>query len=87
MKAKGNGDPQMCVSNLLRLIRGEVPYERLKGLDPKLIDKPSTRAGADLKADAQWLIENYEPRVKLSSIELEAAVAKVGAFNINATTE
>ena len=55
MKAKGNGDPAQCVGNLLRLIRGEVPYERLKGLDPRLIDRPSSTAAQDLVADAEWL--------------------------------
>ena len=86
MKATGNGDPAQCVGNLLRLIRGEVPYERLKGLDPRLIDSPSSTAAEELAADAQWLIENYEPRAKLSSIDIGAELAKVGHFRINAKT-
>ena len=32
MKASGNGAPEICVQNLLKTIRGEVPYERIKGL-------------------------------------------------------
>lgn len=87
MLSKGNGEPAQCVGNLLRLIRGEVPYERLKGLDPRLIDKPAGTAAFDLKADAEWLIENYEPRVKLSNIDLDAELAKVGHFAIKAETE
>ena len=87
MKAKGNGDPAQCVSNLLRLIRGEVPFERLKGLDPSLIDSPSSIAGPKLAADAQWLIENYEPRINLKSVDLEAELAKAGHFRINAAAE
>lgn len=87
MKAKGNGDAAVCVGNLLRLIRGEVPYERLKGLDPRLIDRPSTTAAEELRADAQWLIENFEPRVTLSSVELDNELAKIGHFRINAETE
>ena len=86
MKASGNGDPAQCVGNLLRLIRGEVPFERLKGLDPRLIDSPSSTAGPELLADAEWLIENYEPRVNLESIDLEAALAMAGHFNIKAQT-
>ena len=39
MKATGNGRPQTCVQNLLKTIRGEVPYERLKGIDRTLIDR------------------------------------------------
>ena len=33
MKASGNGTPQTCVQNLLKTTRGEVPYERIKGID------------------------------------------------------
>lgn len=86
MKASGNGDPAQCVGNLLRLIRGEVPYERLKGLNPALIDQPSSNAAQELMADAEWLIENYEPRVQLTSIDLQAALAQAGHFAINAET-
>lgn len=87
MKAKGNGDPAQCVGNLLRLIRGEVPYERLKGLDPRLIDSPSSIASQELVADAQWLIENYEPRMSVESIDLNAELAQVGHFSITANTQ
>lgn len=86
MKASGNGTPAQCVGNLLRLIRGEVPYARLKGLNPQLIDSPSNSAAQELLADAEWLIENYEPRISLESINLEAALAKIGHFNIKAET-
>ena len=40
MKASGNAAPETCVQNLLKTIRGEVPYERIKGIDRTLIDKP-----------------------------------------------
>lgn len=87
MKASGNGDPAQCVGNLLRLVRGEVPYERLKGLDPRLIDSPASLSANELRADAEWLIENYEPRVNLASVDLDAELAKVGHFTITAQTE
>ena len=45
MKASGNGAPEICVQNLLKTIRGEVPYERITGIDRTLIDSDS-----DLKA-------------------------------------
>ena len=51
MKASGNGAPEICVQNLLKTIRGEVPYERIKGIDRTLIDKPSETAATDLAAD------------------------------------
>ena len=87
MKAKGNGEPATCVGNLLRLVRGEVPYERMKGLDPRLIDRPSSIAAPELVADAEWLIEQYEPRADLKNINLESALAEVGHFAIRAETE
>nr|DAF27771.1 MAG TPA: lysozyme [Caudoviricetes sp.] len=86
MLKSGNGTPAQCVGNLLRLIRGEVPYERLKGINPRLIDSPSSIAGPELVADAEWLIENYEPRANLESINLEAELAAAGHFKINAET-
>ena len=62
MKAHGNGNPETCAANLLRIVRGEVAYDRVRGRDPRLIDNPSSMV--DAVADAEWLLENYEPRVE-----------------------
>lgn len=70
MRANGNGAPNVCASNLLRLIRGEVPYERIKGLDPRMIDKPITTAEPEIQQDAEWLLETYEPRVTMVGISV-----------------
>ena len=69
MKAKGNGTPEQCVQNLILITRGEVPYERIKGIDGDLIDSPAATAGDDMVADAEWLLNTYEPRVQVNSIE------------------
>lgn len=61
MKAHGNGNPETCAANLLRIVRGEVAYDRVRGRDARLIDNPSSRV--DAVADAEWVLENYEPRV------------------------
>lgn len=82
MKAKGNGSPEQCALNLLLIVRGEVPYERLKGIDATLTDKPSEEAAPLLEADAEWLMENYEPRVSLDSVNMTAELAKAGHFVI-----
>lgn len=82
MKASGNGAPEICVQNLLKTIRGEVPYERIKGIDRTLIDKPSETAAAELAADVEFVVETYEPRVQLTSAELAALAAETGAFNL-----
>ena len=33
MLASNNGDPRQCAANLLKLTRGENPYDRIKGID------------------------------------------------------
>lgn len=86
MKASGNGAPEICVQNLLKTIR-EVPYERIKGIDRTLIDKPSETAATDLAADVEFLVETYEPRVQLSDSELKALTAQAGDFELRASID
>ena len=43
-------------------------YERIKGLDPRMIDKPITTAEPEIQQDAEWLLETYEPRVTMDGI-------------------
>ena len=38
MKAAGNGTPKQCVENLLSMVRGENPMERVKGIDARWFD-------------------------------------------------
>ena len=87
MKASGNAAPETCVQNLLKTIRGEVPYERIKGIDRTLIDKPSGMAANDLAADVEFVVETYEPRVRLSSSDLVALVAQTGDFELRASID
>lgn len=70
MKSKGNGTPQQCVANLMNLYQYEVPYARLKGMDPGIIDMPNDEAERTAKNHATWLIENYEPRVTLNRVDV-----------------
>ncbi len=83
MQANGNGLPMQCVANLVRIVRGECTYDRIKGIDPSLIDKPEPIAGPLLMADAKWLIKTYEPRVSVDKIELTDLLAREGNFNLN----
>lgn len=80
MRASGNGTPAVCANNLLRMVRGEVPFDRVKGLDPRLVDRPLSAVSEELEADAEWLIETYEPRVQLDSISVSQADAVNGGF-------
>ena len=87
MKASGNGTPQTSVQNLLKTTRGEVPYERIKGIDRSLIDQPSETAAPELAAEVEFVVETYEPRVKLTDVELAALAAEAGGFEINASID
>ena len=71
MKAQGNSLPEVCASNLLRLSRGEVPFDRLRGRNAALIDRPN--ATAEAQQDIEWLLENYEPRVNAADIAMQFA--------------
>lgn len=76
MKANGNGTPETCASNLLRIVRGEVPFDRVRGVDPAYIDQPN--ASEDALADAEWVLETYEPRVEVETSEIDQEAAATG---------
>ena len=79
MKAHGNGTPETCASNLLRIVRGEVPFDRVRGRDGALVDQPN--ATDEAIADAEWVLETYEPRVDVDSIEINPEAARAGDFS------
>lgn len=68
MKASGNGDKAVCVQNLLAIVRGEVCFDRLRGLDPRIVDRPAENAVNDAINDARWELETYEPRAVVEEI-------------------
>lgn len=79
MKANGNGNPETCASNLLLIVRGEVPFDRVRGVDPAYIDQPN--ASEDALADAEWVLETYEPRVEVETSEIDQEAAATGDFS------
>lgn len=83
MKASGNGKPMQCVANLLRITRGECPYDRIKGIDPTLIDQPTEIVAPLMQAEAKWLIKTYEPRVNVDDINISAITSQNGNFALN----
>lgn len=87
MRASGNGNKYRCVENLLAIVRGEVPYDRLRGMNPRLIDRPAPEVEGDIVRDATWLVETYEPRAALSSVTVENSGAQDGRFAIRADIE
>lgn len=84
MKAHGNGDVGLCVENLLRIFRGENPYERIKGLNARIIDRPSMDAEAEFLQDAEFCIETYEPRANIERLSTNGIDSVSGNFRIEA---
>ena len=84
MKAKGNGDVGVCANNLLRIFRGENPYERVKGIDPRSIDRPVMEAEAEIASEAEWCIRTYEPRATLEGVEVTGIDTPGGDFRVTA---
>ena len=84
MLSKNNGSPEVCVNNLIQIARGEVPYDRVKGLDVLQIDSPASQSVDDIADDVEWLIREYEPRAEAESIDVTPTDAAGGHFKINA---
>ena len=84
LRATGNGAADVCANNLLRIARGEVPFERVKGLDPRMIDRPISEAQGSIRQDAEWLLNTYEPRVTVNSINIDPVTGTDAGFVITA---
>lgn len=82
MKASGNGERKNCAENLLKTFRGEVPYSRIKGLDPRNLDRPADMARMEIEADALWLIDTYEPRISTNDIKTVQITNENGDFKV-----
>ena len=84
MRAEGNGAADLCANNLLRIARGEVPFERVKGLDPRMIDRPLGIVQGEIRQDAEWLLGTYEPRVTVNAINIDQQTGADAGFLITA---
>ena len=83
MKSNGNGNPRTCAENLLKCVRGEIPYERLKGLDATIIHSPSVEAAQRIMQDADLLIGIYEPRVDVNEVKVTPEAGVNGKHSIS----
>ena len=84
MRSKDNGSPAVCVSNLVRIARGEVPYDRVKGIGFEHLDTPSAQAIDDIVEDAEWMLGTYEPRAEVDGVEVTPSDVAGGHFTITA---
>ena len=80
MKTHGNGTPETCATNLLHIVRGEVPFDRVRGRDGSLVDRPNSAEEAS--ADAEWVLETYEPRVSVESISDDPEALRSGDYSM-----
>lgn len=85
MRANGNADKRICAGNLLAIARGEVPYDRLRGLDVRPIDKPAKEAIAEIQQDAHWMLGIYEPRAEVDDVQVSMESGTGGAFSVSAS--
>lgn len=84
MLAKGNGKTAVCVSNLLKTQRGEVPYDRIKGVDFSHVDGPAPLAAVEIAEDAKRMLEIYEPRGGVEDVTMNVDDVKNGHFVLTA---
>ena len=84
MLSKNNSNPAVCVNNLMQIARGEVPYDRVKGISFAQLDVPSAQATDEIIEDAEWMLDTYEPRAEIDSIEVTPTDAPNGHFAITA---
>lgn len=80
MRAHDNGNPLICANNLLKTVRYQVPYERIKGIDPAVIDQPIAQAKLQYIKDAEDVLATYEPRVTLNNVSAYADSTATGGF-------
>ena len=80
MLASNNGDPRQCAANLLKITRGENPFDRIKGLDATMTDAPSATAQNDAIAEAEWVLETYGPALRLRRQSLQLQTPSSGIF-------
>ena len=60
----------VCAQNLLATVRGEVPYDRLRGRNARFVDKPVRDAEDEAARDAEWVLKTYEPRIDLDGVDI-----------------
>lgn len=54
------------VANLINLRQGDLPFDRGLGVNPDYIDKPMSELSSDIITDLEDMINEREPRVKVS---------------------
>lgn len=69
--------PTERINNLLSMYQGECPFERLKGMDPTLIDMPASFAKPKIIEHIKWLLKTYEPDLTIISVSIYDADSNI----------
>lgn len=83
MRATGNSDVDVCISNLLHTFQDEVPYAREKGISIDIIDKPLAEAVEQFENEATEIVEEYENRAELEQIDKSFIVSELGHIRMD----
>ena len=68
MLAHGNGDAEITSQNLVKTVRGEVPYDRIKGVDSSFTDRPINDIKTDIENDVIETLEEYKKSIIFQTI-------------------
>lgn len=58
------------VFNLVSTFKYEIAYNRAKGIDPSILDKPANVLEGAFIAEVYRVVEEYEPRATIKSVSL-----------------
>ena len=75
MLAKGNGNMENCINNLVHISRGKVPVERAMGWNRAYIGKVSGIEFAKMTVDTKRMLKAYEPRADIDNIKVKTLLA------------
>lgn len=87
MRSSGNSDPAVCANNLVRISRGEVPYDRTRGVKFAALTGTNLNSTEELQEDTKKMVEIYEPRVKVNSVDIKVTDAALGQIEATVNIE
>ena len=82
MRNSGNGNAAVCANNLVRISRGEVPFDRIRGVKFAEIAGKTIAENDDLADDIEWMVKTYEPRVSVDSVKIVIDDAENGQATV-----
>ena len=82
MRKEAHRNPEVCAENLMNTVRGECAYDRVKGINARIIDMPAEEAEFEAQEDARWNVETYETRIDVEEVSVSVEIGPDGEFSI-----